>query len=173
MEAGRGDFRGDAKVNEGLPRAVLLAHVASTLFMTGLIWFVQVVHYPLFAGAGLAEFSAYEQRHARLTTWVVGPPMLLEGTTALLLFWLRPYAVPTWEVCVGLLLAALIWISTAWLQVPCHNLLSNGFDADIHTRLVATNWIRTAAWTLRSFIVLTMLWQCMAAETRRSLDIPH
>ncbi|MFY0528690.1 hypothetical protein ACN28I_37835 [Archangium gephyra] len=28
---------------------VLLAHAAATLFMVGLIWFVQVVHYPLFS----------------------------------------------------------------------------------------------------------------------------
>lgn len=28
---------------------LLVAHVVATLFMTGLIWFVQVVHYPLLA----------------------------------------------------------------------------------------------------------------------------
>ena len=28
---------------------ILAAHAASTLAMTGLIWFVQIVHYPLFA----------------------------------------------------------------------------------------------------------------------------
>ena len=31
---------------------LLLLHAAATLFMTGLIWFVQVVHYPLFARVG-------------------------------------------------------------------------------------------------------------------------
>ncbi len=30
-------------------RAVLYLHAAATIFMTGLIWFVQVVHYPLFS----------------------------------------------------------------------------------------------------------------------------
>lgn len=32
--------------------AVLLANVASTLSMVGLAWFVDVVHYPLFAAVG-------------------------------------------------------------------------------------------------------------------------
>ena len=69
---------------------VFLGHITATLYMTGLIWFVQIVHYPLFSRVGNAEFPAYEQRHTVLTTWVVGPPMLVEGITALILFWLRP-----------------------------------------------------------------------------------
>ncbi len=32
-----------------LPDTLFLAQTAATLFMTGLIWFVQIVHYPLFA----------------------------------------------------------------------------------------------------------------------------
>ena len=69
---------------------VFLTHITATLYMTGLIWFVQIVHYPLFSRVGNAEFPAYEQRHTVLTTWVVGPPMLVEGITALILIWLRP-----------------------------------------------------------------------------------
>jgi hypothetical protein len=30
---------------------LLLAHAAATLFMVGVIWFVQLVHYPLFAAS--------------------------------------------------------------------------------------------------------------------------
>ena len=34
------------------PDVLLLVHAASTLFMAGVIWFVQVVHYPLMASVG-------------------------------------------------------------------------------------------------------------------------
>jgi hypothetical protein len=57
---------------------VLLAHLAATLFMAGVIWFVQVVHYPLFSRIGSEKFSLYSKAHSRLTTCVVGPPMLVE-----------------------------------------------------------------------------------------------
>lgn len=57
---------------------VLLAHVAATLFMVGVIWFVQVVHYPLFPRVGPEKFSLYLEAHSRLTTYVVGSPMLVE-----------------------------------------------------------------------------------------------
>ena len=132
-------------MNDVMIRLIFLSHVATTLYMTGLIWFVQVVHYPLLGAIGNAEFSAYQQRLISLTTWVVAPPMLVEAATALLLFWFRPAGVATWHVWAGVVLLAIIWVSTALLQVPCHDTLSKGFDAEVHRRLVSTNWVRTIA----------------------------
>lgn len=145
---------------ESLPRLLLLAHLAATLFMLGVIWFVQVVHYPLFDKVGRAEFPVYEQQHTALTTWVVAPPMFLESLTALLLFWFKPAGVMSWQLATGLALVAIIWLSTALVQVPCHSGLSQGFDANVHPRLVRTNWIRTVAWSLRGLLVL---WMAMAS----------
>lgn len=124
--------------------------------MLGVIWFVQVVHYPLFAKTGHAEFSAYEQQHTALTTWVVAPPMLLELATAVLLFWCKQTGVSTGQLSIGLALLVVIWLSTALIQVPCHNRLSQSFDAAVHRRLVVSNWIRTIAWSLRALLVLWM-----------------
>jgi hypothetical protein len=140
-----------------------LSHAVATLYMVGLIWFVQVVHYPLLGAVGSAEFSAYERRHKLLTTWVVAPPMLLEGTTAVLLFWLRPPGVSTWQVATGVILVTVIWLSTAFVQVPCHESLTKGFDAVAHARLVTTNWIRTVAWSLRGVLVVGMAWNVLSS----------
>jgi hypothetical protein len=94
-------------------RLTLLAHAAATWYMVGLIWFVQVVHYPLFDRAERADFARFSQDHQRLTTWVVGPPMLAEMLTALALVVARPAAVPGWQAGLGLGLVLLIWTSTA------------------------------------------------------------
>lgn len=144
-------------MNDSMMRFLFLAHCAVTLYMTGVIWFVQVVHYPLFASIGVAEFSAYEQRHTALTTWVVAPPMLVELATALLLIWFRPQGVANLQIWSGLILLALIWGSTFLVQVPCHEVLSEEFDAALIKRLVWTNWLRTAAWSLRGLLVLWMI----------------
>lgn len=144
-------------MNDVMIRLILLSHAAATLFMVGLIWFVQIVHYPLMGAIGDSEFSAYERRHMSLTTWVVAPPMLLEAATAVLLLWLRPTGLSSWFVWAGIILLAVIWISTALLQVPCHETLSNGFAAEVHRRLVSTNWLRTVAWSLRGLLVLWMI----------------
>jgi hypothetical protein len=132
-------------------------HAAATLYMAGLIWFVQVVHYPLLAAVGPTGFAAYEQSHRSRTALVVAPPMAIEGAAALMLFVLRPAGVPVWQLSAGAGLLAVVWASTAFVQVPCHEALSQGFDRVVHERLVATNWLRTAAWTLRAVLALAIL----------------
>lgn len=136
---------------------VLLLNAASTLFMTGLIWFVQIVHYPLFGSVGTEGFSRYETLHASRTTYVVGPPMLLELGTAAFLAWQRPSGVPAVQAFAGLALVGAIWLSTMLLQIPRHNTLGGGYDVDAHRALVSTNWIRTFAWSARTVLVLWML----------------
>lgn len=135
-------------------RVVVLAHLASTLVMVGVIWVVQIVHYPLFAGVGEAGWADYSAQHQWRITLVVGPTMVLELATALWLVVDRPAAFPAWAVVAGLALLGVIWLATAAFSVPAHNALSASFDADAHARLVATNWIRTAAWTLRGGLVV-------------------
>ncbi|MFO0912079.1 MAG: peroxiredoxin [Pirellulales bacterium] len=145
-------------MNYDLIKIILLAHLGATLYMVGLIWFVQLVHYPLFDSVGGDEFTSFERRHRARTAWVVGPPMLVEGLTAVLLLWMRPSSIPAWSVWLGLVLLAVIWLSTFVVQVPRHRRLAEGFDPAVHRRLVGTNWWRTAAWSLRGVIALGMMW---------------
>ena len=140
---------------------LLLAHAAATLFMVGVIWFVQVVHYPLFARVGRPGFTAYSGRHARLTGLVVGPPMLLEAATAIALVVWTPEGTSVSLVWTGLLLVVGIWLSTAFLQAPRHTTLGRGFDPSAHRFLVASNWLRTVLWSLRGIVVLWILYQAM------------
>lgn len=145
--------------------AVMVANVALGWFLAGLIWTIQVVHYPLFARVGRDGFVAYEQAHARLITLVVGPAMLAELLAAVGLVALRPKGVPAWACWASLALLAVIWLSTAFVQVPCHNALSRGFDAEVHARLVSTNWIRTAAWSARALLVAWCGWKALEAAS--------
>ena len=66
-----------------LSLVVLLAHAGTACAMTGLIWFVQVVHYPLMADVDAQAFATYHREHSRLTTLVVGPLMLIEAGAAM------------------------------------------------------------------------------------------
>ncbi|MEZ4460651.1 MAG: hypothetical protein R3E66_13165 [bacterium] len=136
---------------------VLVAHFAATCVMTGLIWFVQVVHYPLFASVGREAFAAYQAQHVRLTTYVVGPPMLIEATTGVYLV-SQAAALPNqWAFWAGMVLLGVVWVATAAFSVPAHGRLEAGFDAKVHARLVWTNWVRTLAWTARVGLVWLLL----------------
>lgn len=136
---------------------VLFVQAGSTWAMVGLIWFVQIVHYPLFGHVGAEAFLEYEQVHKKLTTWVVAPLMFAELGAATWLCVARPASLPAWQTWLGLGLVAVIWFSTAFLQVPAHEALSAEFTAEQHEKLVNTNWIRTVAWSVRGVLVLVML----------------
>ena len=136
--------------------STLIVNIVATLFMVGVIWFVQIVHYPLFQLVGPEQFAEYEQRHQSLTTFVVLPPMVAELITAALLCLRRSEALPTWMPIAGLLLVIIIWLLTFTMQVPLHGQLAGGYDEQIAKRLVAGNWFRTWAWTLRGILVVWM-----------------
>ena len=122
--------------------------------MTGLIWFVQVVHYPLMSRVGAASFPDYERHHTRLTSWVTAPPMLVELGTGILLYY--SFAADLLHL-LNLILLTGIWLSTFLIQVPLHNRLSQSFEPEAHLRLVRTNWIRTGCWTARALLLMWLV----------------
>jgi hypothetical protein len=137
-------------------RLALIGQLATTLPLVGLIWMVQVVAYPLFARAGAEAFPAYHAAHSSLITLVVGPLMVGELLAAGAFLFARPEGVPAFLAWAGAALVLLVWMTTAFVSVPQHDILARGFDAHAHAVLVSTNWIRTIAWTARGALVLVI-----------------
>ncbi|TWT48182.1 hypothetical protein Pla22_51830 [Rubripirellula amarantea] len=132
---------------------VFLLNLLSTWYMVGLIWMVQIVHYNLFDRVGTEGFADYERDHSRLITPIVALPMLVELGTACALVVAAPPGFSRTAAILGLVAVGLIWLSTAFLQVPYHGKLSLGFDQSAYRGLVATNWIRTMLWTARGVLL--------------------
>ncbi len=120
--------------------------------MVGIIWFVQLNHYPMFHLVK-DNFQAFEADHVRRTFYVIMPLMLLEMITAVMMIFYKP--TPGWWINIGIL--ALIWLSTFFIQVPLHNQLSGKYNAEVIDRLVSTNWIRTALWTIKGLLVVYLI----------------
>lgn len=137
---------------------VFLAHAGTTLYLVGVIWLVQFLVYPSMAHAGADEYATYHQTHTSRITPIVAPAMLVELLTAIYFVFVPPEAIDRRYFWLGLLLVLIIWASTFFLQVPLHDKLAKSFDRDAQARLVLTNWIRTAAWTLRGALVLWLIW---------------
>ena len=135
---------------------VVLAHAASTWFLTGLIWLVQVVHYPLFAGVGADGFVTYQGQHATRITRVLALPWAVQGVTTAVLLVAPPAAAPRWLVWLAAALAVVPVAVTVTASVPAHQRLGDGFDVVVHRRLVRTNWARTLAWSAHA-VVATIL----------------
>lgn len=135
---------------------VLTLQLAATFFMCGLIWCVQLVHYPLMNFVQFDRFVEFERAHMRRISLIVMPAMILEILSAGASLLLSPQ-----EYFSRLTLAAaallMIWVSTGALQVPLHDKLSRGFEPHAHRALVRTNWIRTFLWTLRSALLFSIV----------------
>ncbi len=133
-----------------------LIQLITCSFLTGLIWVIQLVHYPSFHYVDRKKFLAFNQYHQAAITVIVLPMMIFELLSALTLFYLFPR---TFIYQASLTLVVIIWLSTFLLSVPCHNkLLKEKNSATIKT-LVKTNWIRTVAWTARLAISSYLVFQ--------------
>lgn len=138
---------------------LLLLHFLAAVVMTAVIWFVQVVQYPLFAQIGEAEFPAYAADYQRRIGWIVIGPMLIEVFAAAALAISHPdiYKDPAFTIAAVLL--AVVWASTFGWLVPLHQKLVQRKDLPTIVRLVKSNWVRTIAWTARAILVGLVLWR--------------
>ena len=139
----------------------LLANTAATIFMVGLIWFVQRVHYPLLAQVDVDQQISVGAEHHRRTAQVVGLPMAVEGVSTLILLVDRPDQVMWWLPWMGAILLAISLGSTVFLSVPLHQKMVNQPSAELGKKLVSTNWPRTISWTLRGVICVVMCAQAV------------
>lgn len=118
-------------------------HLFCCFFMTGLIWTIQVVHYPSFYYTK-ESFSIFHTFHSQRISYLVIPIMLAELATAIYLMSMIPMGVS------NLILLILTWVATFLLSVPYHNQLEHHYSESLIRGLVLTNWARTLLWSVRS-----------------------
>lgn len=141
----------------GAMEILLIVQAIASAAMCGIIWFVQVVHYPLFGRVREAgrEFAAENQRR---TQGVVIPFMLAEAVAAIAIAWAPPVNVPRPLAIAGLVALAILWLSTMFVQMPLHaRLAREGHAPALVDALVRSNWLRTGVWTLRAVLAAWML----------------
>ncbi|MBF9143124.1 hypothetical protein [Hymenobacter properus] len=132
---------------------LLLLNFAVAACLTGLIWMVQVVHYPSFGLVPKDAWVAFHHAHTRRIGHVVMAPMVLELVLAIWLAWAGRAALPGGVGWWSLGLVALVWAATFFISVPFHNRLEKGFDYIAIDGLTRTNWLRTLAWTARAVLL--------------------
>ncbi|MCR9206481.1 MAG: hypothetical protein NXH75_18000 [Halobacteriovoraceae bacterium] len=129
-----------------------------TFMMTGVIWQVQLVTYPLFVDLrrfdkeGEAVRFLHECYTPRIS-WIVIP--LMFGELFLSLYTL--YRIPNPSSSLLFLPVLINWLTTFIFSVPLHGSMEKIDNLKTAQSLVKTNWIRTFFWTLRSVGLLTLL----------------
>ncbi len=125
---------------------LLLLHAATTCFLAGLSWVVQLVVYPSFGIVGPSEqWPSFHAAHSRRITYAVGLPWLVQGVTLAAL--LVTDTGPRWLLALATACALATVALTVWGAVPTHERLSS-FDNGLLHRLLRISAWRTAAWTI-------------------------
>ena len=99
------------------------------------------------------------EEHQRRTGHVVALPMAVEGLTTLALLARQPVGVTWYLPWIGAILLAVALGCTVFLSVPLHAKMATNPDAQVGAKLVATNWPRTIAWSLRAMVCVVMVAQ--------------
>lgn len=149
-------------MNPEIYRILLIVDASSAWFMTGLVWFCAIVHYPLFAAVEADGFRNYHSEHVRRTQRIVILPMILELATAIAIAAYPPAeAQGSWLPQAGAAFVVAVWLCTMLGQVPDHEKLSSGFDAPVHRRLLRGNLVRSFFWTCHALVVSLQCHQAM------------
>ncbi len=128
---------------------IWIIHIFTSFFMTGLCWFTQIVHYPLFRFIDPKDFPTYERKNLS-TAFITVPVMIVELLTGLWLLYINQSYLHILNVA----LLGFIGLSTVIFQGPIHLKLTNQTSSILITKLIQTNWIRTVSWSLRSFLLM-------------------
>ena len=130
---------------------VLLGHLIFTSIMTGVIWVIQIVHYPSFHFIEKELYTAFQKFHMNKISIIVIPIMLAELITGMMLFLDKSSKSPF--LIISFVILVLIWLITGVFFSKAHNELMMGYQELVVNQLVVMNWIRTLLWTLRLLLL--------------------
>ncbi|MGF1566672.1 MAG: hypothetical protein ACFCVD_01115 [Nodosilinea sp.] len=140
------------------PHGFLLFYAILASYNLGLIWFVQIVVYPLFAKVGPEEYIAYHQFYASR----IPLPVILPGFASFLLpiaiVFIRPMSVPLWLALASMACGLLSLAVTVVLEIPRHHRLEQGGkQMTVIQELIRYNWPRTFGINGSAMLALAML----------------
>lgn len=113
-----------------------------------LIWLVQLIIYPGMRGWQRTSFVELHNAYTRRMSLVVGPLMLAQAGLALGMV----FGSSGGKAVIQVLLVAGVWLVTISCSIPMHRRLLHGYDERAVDHLIATNWLRTAGWSLISLL---------------------
>ena len=125
-------------------------HFLSTSLMVGIIWVIQLLHYPTFHFIKESNYVEFQHFHMQRISFIVVPAMILELLSAFMLV----YYIRSSLLTVCLIILLVIWLITFVFFTKLHQSLLGGYDKIIVDKLVQINWARTILWSLRLIILI-------------------
>ena len=126
---------------------VINIHFASTAVMVGVIWVIQLLHYPTFHYIEKNNYSQFQKFHMSRISYIVIPAMVIEMLSGIMLVIIND------DFIISFSLLVCIWIITFVFFTNIHQRLLSKYENTAVEKLVNLNWIRTTFWTVRLVIL--------------------
>jgi hypothetical protein len=144
---------------------IFIIHALVCILVTAVMWYIQVVHFPMLRFVGADRFEQYYRELKMKNTLLFFPLFSLEIFTsvALLLSFTMvsdfTASVQNQFFLVGFSLILLFVLHLVNFQMirPLLSSLQTDTDGKKHQRLVRMQWIRTLGWTIRLIMLLSMI----------------
>lgn len=135
---------------------LFMIHLVSTSFMVGVIWIVQLVHYPTFLFIDEQKSYDFQKFHMSRISYIVMPAMTTELFSGIYIYIYSNMAIDSNLFLLALTILIINWIITALVFVKMHNKLLINYKIEIISLLVKWNWLRTLLWSVRLILLLRM-----------------
>jgi len=139
----------------------LLINLLSTILIAGILWFVQLVHYPLFNEIPAKNFINYGYYHSRKVSGIIKPLFIVDFTTLILLLILLGSNLSTNLMIVNVTIFIITIVLTQIIFIPIHQKLSKSPNSQTISQLIRLNWIRTLIWSLKVVFMLIIIYETL------------
>jgi hypothetical protein len=136
----------------------LLFWTVVIFYVLGVIWFAQIVVYPLFGKVGPDEYIAYHRFYSSRIPLPVVIPGFASFLLPIVLVFFRPDSVSLWIALANAACGLVSLFVTVALEIPRHARLEKGGKQEAVIReLIRYNWPRTLSITGSALLTLLML----------------
>lgn len=135
---------------------ILLLQALTTWILLGMLWFMQLVHYPLFRRIK-ENFVKYEREHIKRILSLLMPLSIIDLALNVMLVISLERGRYIFLISFALAMNIITWLSALFFQVEQHHALSEHFSKNMVHKLVKTNWISTIAWSIKAALIFALI----------------
>lgn len=119
---------------------------------------LQLQHYGIYPFVGKENFKSYISANNKAALIPAILPAMVMLILSVILIFIRPVFMTTWEAIVSLALNIIAFISTfKWQRKLQSDMANTGYDEGKIKLLLSTNWIRTIAFILLGILTISIL----------------
>ncbi len=132
---------------------LIVLHIVSTSIMVGVIWVMQLLHYPALLYVKNETFRQFQNFHMTKISIIVVPIMLIELVSGFIIYL---QGERSFEFLASFVLMIILWIMTGLIFTKFHSKLRKSKDIRIINKMIFLNWYRTLFWSMRLIIIFLM-----------------